>query len=172
MITLKEWMELVNYRITEGDSYGWQCYGGDAHQLSSWNGVHGRGGWSANIVFDTQDQTVYEVYICDYTRDRAYRIINPDFQTQYNDDAESRGELSNQAWDSVDFIDLEVDDDFIQKCLAIVAGEDYDTRVQVPLTLSDPEMLQLMTLAHEADVTLNSYVETALRKYIETMGKQ
>ena len=92
MINLQKFMTLINYRITEGDSYGWQCFGAHAHQLSSWNGVHGTGGWSANIVFDTQDQTVYEVYICDYTRDRAYRIINPDFRAQYNDESDERGE--------------------------------------------------------------------------------
>ena len=166
MITLKEWMELVNYRITEGDSYGWNCYGPNAHQLSSWNGVHGRGGWSANIVFDTQDQTVHEVYICDYTRDRAYRIINPDFQAQYNDESKSRGELGNQAWDSVDFTDLEVDDDFMQKCLSIVAGEDYDTRVSMPVDFSDEDLFRYMKLAHERDITLNQLIEEALRNAI------
>jgi hypothetical protein len=33
MISLKEWMELVDYRITEGSDYGWNCYGHDAHML-------------------------------------------------------------------------------------------------------------------------------------------
>jgi hypothetical protein len=166
MITLKEWMEMVDYRITEGDSYGWNCYGDHAYQLSSWNGVHGRGGWSANIVFDTQDQTAYEVYICDYTHDRAYRIINPDFQDQHNLEAKNRGELENQAWDNVDFTDLEVDDDFMQKFLAIVAGEDYDTRVSVPVDFSDEDLFRYMKLAHERDITLNQLIEQALRKFI------
>lgn len=166
MITVKEWMELVNYRITEGDSYGWNCYGDHAYQLSSWNGVHGQGGWSANIVFDTQDQTAYEVYICDYTHDRAYRIINPNFQVQYEDEAKGRGELDNQAWDDVDFTDLEVDDDFMQKCLAIVAGKDYDTRVSMPVDFSDEELLKYMKLAHELDITFNEFVTQALREAI------
>ena len=38
MITLKEWMELVDYRITEGSDYCWSCYGPDAYSLDSWNG--------------------------------------------------------------------------------------------------------------------------------------
>jgi hypothetical protein len=166
MINLKEWMELVNYRITEGDSYDWQCYGDNAHHLSSWNGVHGRGGWSANIVFDTQDQTVYEVYVCDYTRDRAYRIINTDFRKTYEDEAKGRGGLGNQAWDDVDFTDLEVDDDFMQKCLAIVAGEDYDTRVSMSVDFSDEDLFKYMKLAHEQDITLNQLIERALREAI------
>lgn len=166
MISLKEWMELVSYRITEGDKYGWQCYGDHAHQLSCWNGVHGAGGWSANIVFDTQDQTVYEVYICDYTRDLAYRIINTEFKSDYDAESKQRGELGNQAWDGVEFTDLEVDDDFMQKTLAIIDGEDYDTRVSVPVDFTDDELLRYMKLAHERDMTFNQFVEEALREAI------
>ena len=56
MITLKRWMELVNYRITEGSDYGWSCYGNNAYSLSFWNGIHGDGGFSSNIIFDTKNQ--------------------------------------------------------------------------------------------------------------------
>jgi hypothetical protein len=30
MLTVKEWMELVDHRITEGSDYGWMCFGPDA----------------------------------------------------------------------------------------------------------------------------------------------
>ena len=169
MITLKEWMELVDYKITEGDTYGWQCYTHHAYQLSSWNGVHGKGGYSFNIVFDTKDQTVYEVEVCDYTNDRAYRIINPDFQKVFQDESAQRGELANQAWDEVNYVDLEVDDDFIQKCLAIREGEDYDTRVSVPIDFSDEELLQYMKMAHERDMTFNEFIEESLRSVVESL---
>ena len=162
MITLKEWMELVNYRITEGDSY--PGYGGSAHCLSSWNGVHGKGGWSANIVFDTRTQEVFQVEVCDYTNDRAYRVINPLHKEDYN--AEDPA-FRDQAWDDVNFTDLEVDDDWIQKALAIVAGEEYDNRVQVPLDFSDEELLKYMTMAHERDMTFNAFIEEALRTAME-----
>jgi len=38
MITLKQWMEVVNYRITEGSQFQWECYGSHAYTLDSWNG--------------------------------------------------------------------------------------------------------------------------------------
>lgn len=167
MITLKEWMEVVEYRITEGDAYGWSCYGDTAHQLSSWNGIHGKGGWSANVVFDTKTQTVFEVEICDYTNDRAYRIINPEFKKAYDAESAARGELGNQAWDDVEYTDLEVEDDWFQKAEAIVAGEDYDTRVSVPIDFTDDELLKYMKLAHERDMTFNAFIEEALRHAIE-----
>ncbi len=167
MITIKNWMEVVSYRITEGADYGWSCYGDHAHQLSAWNGVHGKGGWSLNIVFDTETQEVYETEVCDYTNDRAYRLINPLYKKAHDEEAKTHGEFANQAWDDVNFVELEEDDDFIQKALSIKAGEDYDTRVSVPLEFTDEELLKYMTMAHERDMTFNQFVEEALRHAIE-----
>jgi hypothetical protein len=167
MINLKEWMELVDYRITEGSDYGWGCYGPNSFQLDSWNGVHGKGGYSFSIVFSTKSQKIYEVSMCDYTNDRAYRMINPKFQEKHRKEAEMRDVNLNEAWDTVDYVDLDVLDDFIQKALAIRAGESYDTRVQVQVDFSDEDLLQYMKIAHERDVTFNQLVEDALRHAIE-----
>ena len=164
---MKEFMELVDHKITEGSDYGWQCFGPNSYQLSHWNGVHGKGGWSANIVFSTKSQKVYTVEVCDYTNDRAYRIINPDYVKKYNKESKDRGELGNQAWDGIDFVDLEVDDDFMQKFLAIKAGQDYDTRVQVQVEFSDDELLTYMKIAHDRDITFNRLVEIALQDAID-----
>jgi len=166
MITMKEWMELVDYKITEGGDYGWGCYGPNAYTLDSWNGVHGVGGYSFSIVFSTKSQKVYEVSMCDYTNDRAYRMINPKNQEKHANEALARDVNLNEAWDDVDYVDLDVVDDFIQKALAIRAGEAYDTRVQVEVDFSDEELLQYMKLAHERDMTFNELVEEALRHAI------
>lgn len=160
MITVKEWMELVEYRITEGDSYLWKCFGESAFSLSAWNGDHN--GWSFNMVFDTQTQVVYVVEACDYARNRAYRLINPDFKQAHDDEAKTRGISANEAWDDVNYVDLEEDDDFIQKGLAIRDGVEYDTRVAVPLTVPDDVLFELMKKAHEQDITLNQLVENVL----------
>jgi len=127
MITLKEWMEVTNYRITEGSDY--YAYGG-AYALSSWSGD--QDGYSLEIIFDQKTQEVYEVQACDYKHNR-----------------------------------LECDDDWIQKALSIVAGEDYDTRVSIPIDMPDAELLKYMKLAHERDVTFNQLVEEALREAIK-----
>ncbi len=147
MITLKQWMELSRYRITEGSGY--HCNIPNLFSLDSWNGDHN--GWSLSVVFDPKnDQKVYIVEVCDYKNNRAYRV---------KDEAIDPGK---QAWDDVDFIDLEIDDDFISKAQAIVSGEDYDTRVSVPLDLEDDLMFDLMKKAHEKDITLNQLVEEIL----------
>ena len=167
MITLKEYLELIEYKINEGSDYGWLCYGSDTHMISAWNGIHGTGGFSFNCVFDTKDQTVYEVEVCDYTNDRAYRMINPDFKSAYDAEADDRGIGTNEAWDGVDYVDLESTDDFIQKALAIRAGEDYDTNISVPLDFTDEELLKYMVMAHERNITFNQFVTEALQAAIE-----
>jgi hypothetical protein len=164
---MKEWMELVDYKITEGSDYGWSCYGPNSYMLDSWNGIYTTGGYSFSIVFSTKTQKVYEVSVCDYTNDRAYRMINPKNVEKHRKEAESKTVLANQAWDDVNYVDLEVVDDFIQKCQAIKSGQEYDTRVSIPVTFSDEDLLTYMKLAHEKDITFNQLIEQALIAVIE-----
>ena len=171
MITLKEWMELVDYKITEGSDYGWGCYGPNSFTLDSWNGVHGKGGYSFSIVFSTKSQKVYEVSMCDYTNDRAYRMINPSKIEKHRKEAESKSVLANQAWDDVDYVDLEVLDDFIQKCLAIKAGEDYSTDISVPIDLPDDLLMFAFKSAHEKNMTFNDWMNQVLRDFVDKVNE-
>ena len=168
MITLKEWMEVVNYRITEGSDFMWDCYGPDSYSLDSWSGS--QDGHSFTVIFDTKTQVVYEVQSHDYRTQRAYRLVNPDFQSERDIESTDRNVSLNQAWDEVNYVDLESDDDWFQKALAIEAEEDYDTRVTVPLDLDEHEMFTLMKMAHERDLTLNEFVEEILREQLTRMG--
>jgi len=167
MITLKQWLETFNYRITEGDTYGWSCYGPNARNFSAWNGLHDDGGWSGNVVFDTLTQTVYEVEVCDYTNERAYRIINSDYKKAHDNEAKSRGVSDDEAWDCVKFVDLETDEDWLTKAEAIVNGREYDTRVSIPIELPDNELLYLFKMAHERDMKFNDFVEDILKQALE-----
>ena len=170
MLTMKEWMELVDYKITEGGDYGWSCYGPYSYTLDSWNGVHGVGGYSFSIVFSTKSQKIYEVSVCDYTNNRAYRMINPKFQKKHAAEATVRNVNLNEAWDDVNYVDLEVDDDFIQKCLSIKAGESYSTDVTVPIELPDELLLFAFKAAHEADMTFNDWMNQMLREFVDKVN--
>ena len=91
MITLKDFMEVVDYRITEGSDYGWQCFGPDAYCLDSWNGdQHGH---TVSITFDTRTQEVYQVQAYDYKNTRAYRMTNPDYKADFDAECENRDVL-------------------------------------------------------------------------------
>jgi len=169
MITLKQFMETCNYRITEGSEYGWQCFGRDAYRLDSWNGdIEGH---TITIVFDTKTQVVYEVEAFDYKRERAYRMINPAFKPAFDAEVEDR-EILDMAWEKDDgtpvkYVDIDVDEDFLEKAYAICNDQEYDTRVQVQVEFSDEELLNYMKIAHERDITFNQLVEQALKAAID-----
>ena len=169
MITLKQWMETCNYRITEGSEYGWQCFGHDAYRLDSWNGD--QEGHTISIVFDTRTQVVYEVEAFDYKRELAYRMINPEFKAAFDAEVEDR-DILDMAWEKDDgspvtYNTLDVDDDWLEKAYAICNDQDYDTRVKVPVDFTDEELLTYMKMAHERDMTFNQFVESALKAAIE-----
>ena len=167
MITIEEFLNTVDHRITGGSEYQWQCFGPDARYIDS--EILER--YSASIVFDARTQVVYEATVCDYEANRAYRWISPDFKSEFEHEVQSRG-VQDQAWDTVGYTDLDVAEDFLTKAAAIVAGESYDTRITVPLEMSDSEMLRLMTMAHEQDITLNQLVEQILTVAIQARKEQ
>lgn len=172
MITLKDFMETVDYRITEGSTYQWQCFGPDAYCLDSWNGD--QEGHTVSIIFDTRTQEVYQAMAYDYSRDRAYRMTNPDYKADFDAECEERDVL-DMAWELDDgtpikYVDLEVEDDFLEKVHAIINDEDYDTRVQIPVEFSDEELLTYMKMAHDRDMTFNEFVEMALRTAIDELN--
>lgn len=158
-------MEICDYKITEGSEYCWQCFGPNAYRLDSWN--QEQDGHTVSIIFDTRTHVVYEAAAYDYQRNRAYRLINPDFKLAHDNEATERDVDINQAWDDVNYVDLDVVDDFIQKAVAIVNDEDYDTRVSVPVDFTDEELLTYMKMAHDRDMTFNQFVEQALRAAID-----
>lgn len=165
MTSLRDFMETVNFRITEGSDYGWQCFGPNAYRLDSWNGD--QDGHTVTIVFDTGTQTVYQLEAFDYARSRAYRWTNPDFRAAHEQESSEHGEWAGMAWDDVKFVELELAEDLLDKARAILSGQDYDTRVQVPIDLPDQELFQIMKMAHDRDITLNKMVEEILTLAVE-----
>lgn len=174
MITIKDFMEAVNYRITEGSEFLWQCFGPNAHRLDAWDGEVD--GYTVSIVFDTKTQEVYQAEAFDYRRKRAYRITHPDYADAHAQEFVTR-DVTDVAWEDeefndVKFVDLEVDADFLEKARAIVAGEDYDTRVQVEIELDNDLMLAAMRMAHEQDITFNQFLEDLLRTHLEVLARE
>jgi hypothetical protein len=156
MITLKQFLECIEYKITEGSQYCWKCYGEDVYQIDSWNGKQGGdGGHSVHATFDTKTQFVYEVQAWDYDNQRYYRWISPDFVDTVKAESATRGVDFEDSCDGLQFIDLDVEDDILEKVKAIAND------------LPDEMIFTLMKLAHEADVTFNAYIEQILVEAIE-----
>ena len=160
---LQEFIESIGYKITGGDEFLWKCYGPNARSLDCENWEQ----YSISCIYDTETQEVYEMSACDYVNERAYKYLNPEYAEDYKAHALELGFLGDNAWDDVEYTELDVTSDMYEKIEGIMSGEDYDTRVTIPLDMSDKDALKLMTMAHEADMTFNKYMEQLIRNKLD-----
>lgn len=161
--------ETFQHRITGGSEYGWDCYGSNTWSIDYTSKyAHGY------VIFDTVTQRVYEVNVSpafgawgtDEHEPKPYRYIDPDYRLSHATEAEDRNVAFNQAWDDTNWVDLETEEDFIEKATKMFIGETFDTRVSVPLDLDNETILILTMEAHKRDITLNQMVEELLREMI------
>jgi hypothetical protein len=161
MITLKQYMEAVDYTITESSTYQWACYGNNAHCFDS----AGAYAHSLSVILDKKTQVVFSVQAYDYTADRAYRWMNPEFVDAYKTECIER-KVHDVAWDYVEYIDLDNEEDFLEKARAIFTGTEYDARILTTIDLETDTLHKLMLQAHKQDITLNAFIEQILRNVI------
>jgi hypothetical protein len=165
MITIKQFFETIDYKISEGSEYLWSCFGTNCRSVGYWNDLHD--GVSFDCLYDTKTQTVYQVQAHDYANQRSYRWTHPDYVQAYRAEAEERGADVKEAYDDVNYTDLELAEDWLDKAGKIFRGEEYSTKVSVPLDISDSVLFAMMKQAHERDITLNQLVEEILWTVID-----
>jgi hypothetical protein len=164
---LSEVNNTFQHRITGGSDYGWDCYGSNTWSIDySSKYAHGY------VIFDTVTQRVYEVNVSPAAgawgtdEPKPYRYIDPDYRVSHDTEAKDRNVDSNQAWDDVMWVDLETEEDFIEKASKMFNGESFDTRISIPLELDDDTLFKLTMEAHKRDITLNKMIEELLRELI------
>ena len=160
--------EALEHRITGGSEFCWSCWP-EARYIDFESAFA-----HASVVINTRTQEIYSADVSVkremWPEDRApYRWMNPLFKDSYVAEAVERGVDPNQAWDDVKWVDLEVAEDWLEKAGAILRGEEFDTRIQVPIDLSDNELLQLMMMAHRQDKTFNDFVTEILEQQLEKL---
>jgi hypothetical protein len=166
MITLKQFLEAGNYRITEGSEFGWHCFGSNAYMLDVQAGSADTN--SATVIFDRVTQEVYQLTCYDYSNERAYRLFgSEEHRIVHTAAALVLNVNDKQAWDEVNYTDLEVAEDFLEKMTAIINNEVYETNISVPLDLDKETLHELMLIAHSKNITLNQMVEEILQLAID-----
>jgi predicted HicB family RNase H-like nuclease len=168
-MNLKQINEITDHRITEGSDYGWNCYP-NARYLSYESEFA-----YVSVLYSTKTQEIYEAdatikeanWFDEDKNMRPYRWLNPEFKDSMIAEAKSRKVKWKKAWDEVKWVDLETEEDFLEKAEAMFNGKEFDKRVQVPIDLEDDVMLKLCMEAHKRDITLNQMVEEILKKVIE-----
>ena len=161
----------LDHKITSGSEYGWHCYGPNARYMDYESDYA-----HVSVIFDSTNQTVYSAEVSikleAWSSDKKpYRWLNPSFKDAMYSEALERKVNPDQAWDDINWTDLEVEEDFIEKVVAIFNGHDCDTRIMVPLDLADDLILHLAMEAHKRDITLNKMVEVVLQEAISKYEK-
>jgi hypothetical protein len=158
--------EAMNHRITSGSEYNWQCFP-DARFLDYESDFA-----HVSVLYSTVDQTVYQAEVSvkreAWDEDKKpYRWLNPDYVDAFYKESKKRKVDTAIAWDDVTWIDLEMEEDFLEKATAIFNGEECDTRVQFPIDIDDELILKLSMEAHKRDITLNKMIEIILQEVID-----
>lgn len=161
MITLQQFLQTIDYKVTGGSAFLWECYGPDAYSIDSEVYDH----YSASIYFDTKTSVVYEINICDEVNNRQYRWVNPDFADAYSTEVTARGLDGNEFL--LEYTTIEVDYDMLEKLSGIVSKTDYDTRIVIEVDMADEDFRIYAMAAHKMDVTFNEFVEIAIRAAVE-----
>lgn len=169
MLTLKEWLECIGYKISEGAEYQWNCFP-NAYILDYWDGAH----VSSSVTYDTKTYEIIFAEVCDYRNNRAYRFFNGNNAAILNKFV-VENDKSDYAWSNdVDghadlqilFTALETKEDFLEKCKAIINYEAYSTDIQVPIELDSDVLYDLMKIAHNRNITLNQLVNSILEEHL------
>jgi len=155
--------EALGHKITSGSEYQWHCYGSSARFLD-YESEHA----GASVIYSTETQEIFQAEVCDNdTSKKPYRWLNPEYKDKLYAEAVERNIDPNEAWDDVKWVDLETEEDFLEKATAMFNGLDFDSRVEVPIDLEDDLILKLAMEAHKRDITLNKMVELVLQEAID-----
>lgn len=169
---LKQVNEAMDHRITGGTEYGWSSWP-DARFLEYESEYA-----YVSVVFHSKSQLIYQAEVtCKsemWTNEaKPYRWLNPYTKQAMFDEAARRGVDKSNAWDDINWVDLETADDFLEKAKLIFNGvQDFDTRIKVPVEIDDSTLFTLMKEAHENDITFNQLVAQILQKAIDTETKK
>lgn len=107
---LKDIILNAQYKIIEGTTFQWKCYGKNARYLDFEDVLLSV---SASCIFDCHNQTVYEA--CLYIKEKAYRWLNPQFSQLMYDESFTKNIDPRVYLDESIYTDCEVESDFLEK---------------------------------------------------------
>lgn len=167
---LSDIMEVLDYKVTDGSEYMWACFGPSRYMEFESDYSH------VSVVFSIETQEVLEITTCPKTavweiEPPPYRYIHSSCIEEYRLEAKRRNVDPNQAWDDVKFVDIDTEEDILDKAKSIFEGkQDYDRRIVIPIEgLPQDVFLAIAHMAHDRDITINEMFEEILRKAIDDL---
>ena len=160
---LSQYLEAIDFNLEGTSKYLWKSFGENAYFFD----YNRRGKGDISVVADIKTQEVCYAAVIDSDRGNHYLWIKPEHREAYRYEAESRNVNYKQAYDDVEYIELETEEDWLEKARAIYLGQSYDERVVLPIELPDDLLFASMKRAHELDITFNEYIAQAIQALID-----
>lgn len=160
---IDEFLEFIDYKITDGSPYMWDCFGKNARCVSYEE--EDNCNFTVSAIFDTKTKFVYNLEVCDYNTRICYRWISSTYKDAYYSEAKQRGVDPNQAYDDVDFIDYTLPGRWTIEALKIMEGIALK---EEPVEMKDLlESTLLDFYRNYLDLSSNDNITIQIRKYIE-----
>lgn len=157
--------EKLNHRISGATDYCWNCYGANA-QLMDYESEYA----DISVVFDPKTQRVFEASVCsknDNDDTKLYRWIDPFYRGAFKAECEARNINADLAWDSTVWVDLEIEEDWLEKATAIFNDQPFNKDIMMEMDFDDDLLIVLALGAHKKNVTLNEHINSLLLDYIQ-----
>lgn len=161
---LQEYITATENKISEGCDYQWNCFGMKPFMITTY---FENANTEATAIYDRKTLDVFSVEFLDNDSNTIYRYLDHKYKDAYYAECESRGIDPKNEFDLFKIREVIVEADILNKINCSALGDEYDTRIKVPLDLPDPLLFDLMKLAHEKDVTLNELITGAIASSIE-----
>jgi hypothetical protein len=92
LVTLKDYLNSVGYKITGGGEFGWNCYGENIFCIDSEKMNKAKNyTFSTDLTFNTKTFTVYEMNSWDYKKKIIYLWVHPRYYKKYLKENKERG---------------------------------------------------------------------------------
>lgn len=160
---MEAFTKAIDFKITDGSEFLWKCFGPNARFLDS-SDDH----FHVSAVFDTQTQQIYEISISEtYEGELRYRWIDLEYLDAYKEEATQRNIKWDEFGEDLNWHMTDDFDDIIDKVAKIPKGEEYDPRVVLTLDLDDDVKEMLETAAALRGISIDQFVELALKEVIK-----
>jgi len=158
-MNLNEVMAAFNYQVTSSSDYQWNCW--PDCKFMDFESEHA----DIGIVFNVITLEVYEATVCIKNEQTVgpFRWLNPAFMEALKEESNDRQLDSDIAWDDVKWVDLDLEEDFFEKAVAMFNGEEFDERIQMPIDIDDETFNLLAREAHRRDITFNQLCMEAVQ---------
>lgn len=161
---LSDIMDAAQFKVQGGSNYLWNCYGKNAHFMDF--GLTENSAANVSCVFDTENQEVYEVTVST-EEGKMYRWINPKYFDVWKAECVSR-----KIEEELDYIDVDVEDDILDKAFEVIEHGVCDSLVTMEIKLEQDVIYKVAMHAHENDITFNELVNIILKATIDAIKEE